>query len=160
MKQSSDDIVLVEGPNELNVQMVPIAVAEFAYVSALTVILNWPLEAWVDIQNQGDVAAECAVIFGMREYHAQHDIWSAWGEWPPIIAVLEPGQVYRFSMSTEYSAPLSQQIMVKSPAGKLLQPPMPLEFICVYCWEERHLSFDTQEELDAHIASEHPEVGG
>ncbi|GAH60873.1 unnamed protein product, partial [marine sediment metagenome] len=69
-----------------DVVIVPIAVAEFVYVSPLTVILNWPLEAWVDIQNQGDVAAECPVIFGMREYHAQHDIWSAWYEWPPIIA--------------------------------------------------------------------------
>ncbi|MBA7610204.1 hypothetical protein ES703_17410 [subsurface metagenome] len=132
--------------------------AKFAYVSPLTVILNWPLEAWVDIQNVGDITAECPVIFGMREYHAGHDIWSGWGEWPPIIVVLEPGEIHRFSLSTEYSTPLSQQIKVKSLAGTLLQPPAPKEFLCVYCWAERHLSFDTQAELDAHIASEHPEV--
>jgi len=103
----------------------PEMVAKFVYVSPLTVILNWPLDAWVDIQNQGGVAGECAVIFGMREYHAQHDIWSAWYEWPPIIAVLQPGEIHRFSLSTEYSAPLSQQIKVESPAGILLEPPEP-----------------------------------
>lgn len=157
-ERTTYDVTLQEGPNELNVQMVPVTVAQFVYVSPLTADRdNWHIEAWVDIQNQGATAAECTVSFYMREYHAGYDMWLAWGgPWGVTTARLEPEEVRRFSWLTECSAPLEQQVMVKSPATKLLQPPSPKEYLCAYCWEESHLSFDTLEELNAHIASAHP----
>ncbi len=81
-------MILVEGNNELNVQMVPIGIAEFAYVSGLRQSFFETGTIWgvktcvryeVDIQNQGDSPAVCSVMFQSSMQHPyQPGVWADW----------------------------------------------------------------------------------
>lgn len=136
--------------------------AKFEYVSALRVNRYDGYTTWaVDVKNTGDAAGECTVTPFFRMYDSAYG-WSAWGGMYSTVgtATLAPGAVVTFYGWMEHSARLAgPQVMVKSPAGTLLDPTEPKEFICGYCWSlyKKVVSFATIEELNAHIASEHPQ---
>ena len=100
------DIVLIEGLNELNVQMVPLPTAEFAYVSGITFShpageLDYFLQADVDIQNTGSVAAICTVNLQDRIQGAYEGPWGGWHDFRTSIAnlmsaLLQPGEIRTF----------------------------------------------------------------
>lgn len=130
--------------------------AIFKYVSGLSIqwVGDYELIAKVDIQNQGDTAGECTATFQLRQYFSRGGYWIPWQYIYIDTSVLQPGQTRTFSALMVYSPPIGPvQVKVESLAGKILEPPEPKEFICTCCGED----FDTQEELDAHWLSDHPE---
>lgn len=94
------DIILVEGNNELNVQLVPIAVApaEFEYASDVRQTPFTPSPAYfgsagmkyeVDIQNIGGIAGSCTVV-GHIDTSLQKNTFGMGTQ------VINPGQVVTF----------------------------------------------------------------
>jgi len=138
--------------------------AKFAYVST---IRSWDaggntyLE--VDIQNIGSIPGECTVTFGRRVFVTvvSPSRWSGWTEphqYTLRAATLQPGEVVTFS-AYYHDTSWQRQYKCESNAGIILEPPEPKLYICRYCMLAGlgTVSFDTKAELDAHIASAHPE---
>ncbi len=92
MRQKLDDIVLVEGDNELNVQLVPIPVAEAEfYMSAEMRKSMYPTiepytvcEVWCDITNKGDAS-------GTRNVHILDSVGNVDFT---MEVTLQPGETY------------------------------------------------------------------
>lgn len=154
------DIVIIEGNNELNVEMVPIAAAQFIYVSSLRrEPIGYDARWSVDVQNTGEAPGELTVVLYNRMQEPGGINWSAFMARDSDTHIVQPGQVVTFS-GVVFIGPYTRQIMVKSEAGTLLNPLEPKEYICWYCLDyyQQIVSFETQEELDAHFASKHPGV--
>jgi len=151
----------------------------FAYVSDIRLIPDsfkgWNIYRWeVDIENISEQEGICIVTFHLRQYSSDFG-WQPWQtyegthghtnyeEWYILrSAIIQPGEVTTFSGYSHgrVDSPLTFQRMVTSEAGDILIPPEPLRYLCPICHIEMipHTppSFATQEELDEHIATEHP----
>ena len=133
----------------------PLGLAEFVYISELLRESRNGRDYWsVDIENIGEVAGECTVLFYTRM--EMRGTWSSFQERGGGTKIVEPGEIVTFSGSY-YVSPYTYQFMVKSEAGTLLNPPLPLEIIHS-CGHDEPMSFATQEELDAHMAEHSPEL--
>lgn len=139
--------------------------ARFEYVSGIrigeTFDRNVPWE--IDIKNVGDEAGLCSVNCYRRVYVTVVDPprWSGWHETSGYYqqsAILDPGDTVTFS-GYFHTTSWRRQYMVVSEAGTILEPSEPKLYICRCCMllGKGTVSFDTQEELDAHYATAHPE---
>lgn len=89
-----EDIVLVEGNNELNIQLTPVAKAEFYVppemeksIEWVDVLNYWNHKCWVTITNNGDAP-------GTHNIH----VWDSIGNLDAIIPItLQPGESYTWS---------------------------------------------------------------
>jgi len=103
MRQSPcDDIVLFAGNNELHVEMTPIAVAQFAYVSDIkrkyhNITYDY---FWVDVQNTGSIAGTCTL-----DFYTKLGLKSApdteWTLRATVSHTLQPGEIKTFGDNHE-----------------------------------------------------------
>ena len=128
-------IELVEGNNELNVQLVPVSAGEFVYASELSVVVtNWPTDAdvqWtISVENVGETGLFEMVVW-QRDFEpppcapdCHMGRWIVVGE---VSEVIIAGKTSIFSGYAARSARIQSQLMVKSLAGTLLNPEYPPE---------------------------------
>lgn len=97
MRQSLGDIVLLEGSNELNIQMVPLAPAQFEYVSNIRQE-SWPgtrgyggIKFEVDIKNIGGTAGICHPVAWIEASAGAGNYYVDMGE-----QLIAPGQTATF----------------------------------------------------------------
>jgi len=125
------DIVIVEGSNELNVQMVPIGVGEFIYVSELSVkVTNVPsiydIEYSVSVRNIGENPGELHLKIYQSMCEPPHGAWTCadppnWSSWSQEDAksdTIGPGETRVFTGSVE-RAPYIYRLKAVSEAGEI-----------------------------------------
>lgn len=156
------DILLVEGNNELNVQLAPIGIAEFTYVSEIRLIPItyqgrdiYRLE--VNIQNIGDFAGVChSRTYMISETYGYYGHWGGVANQSFIendYMQLNPGEIDTFASSVRRDYPnIRYHYAVAGDAGIIAVPSAPTILPCITCYEEtgEYKLFRTQEELDAH----------
>ena len=139
----------------------PKMLAEFAYTSDLYVEPDGgpnDVRFTVDVANIGESAGTLHLkVYDRMQNPYLPAQWARFQLHHSYELVMASGEVRTFSDIIE-EGPYTYQVMAKSEAGVLLNPPTPLEYACEKCavYYEVEISFATQEELAAHVAAGHP----
>jgi hypothetical protein len=135
--------------------------AIFEYTSDLLVeVTDYPtlydIEWTVSVRNIGDESGVLALDIYQRMQMPGGIRWSGFNLKGSVSETIAPGETKTFT-GTVSRGPYTYQLMARSVAGTLLNPPEPKEFICGYCIDlyGKIESFATYEELQAHIEAEH-----
>jgi hypothetical protein len=132
--------------------------AVFIYTSDLRRERTNAEDRWsVDVKNTGTTDRTCTLSVYSRMQIPGGITWSAFSLIETQSKAILPGETVTFT-GTSWVGPYTYQLIVKSEAGTLLNPAEPKEFICSCCVAQGIVvSFATEEELEAHFASAHPE---
>lgn len=156
--------MILSKPSDGEPPQPPPDLSEFIYTTPLNItVTDQPTShdiRWtVDVKNIGPDSGVLHInVYQRMANPYRPGYWSSWSNEGSVSDTMVPGDTRTFSGIVGRSA-YSYQLMIQSEAGVVLCPLEPLVHICRYCYylDGLTVSFTTIEELQAHIASEHPQ---